>query len=113
MPSRPEAAAPLFFQFATWLFFPAYVFRTRGKESPRPHSDRAHANPTLRPWASTGSGCRAHSHRLQILDRRIDAPARRRDPHDLFDDRLALVIFEFDLELGLGLDLRHFGIAAD
>src|SRR5665213_2090846 len=36
----------------------------------------------------------------QVGDARVDAPARLRHPGDLLDDRLAIGIFELDLELG-------------
>src|SRR5262245_30325745 len=52
-------------------------------------------------------------HRLQVLDRRIDAAARLGDAADLDDDRLAVEILQLDLELGEGARLLHQVVAAD
>src|SRR5262245_25578918 len=52
-------------------------------------------------------------HRLQVLDRRIDAAARLGDPADLDDQRLAVEVLELDLELREGAGLLHQVVAAD
>src|ERR1700756_4026728 len=52
-------------------------------------------------------------HRLQVLDRRIDAAARLGDAADLDDHRLAVEVLQLDLELGEGAGLLHQMVAAD
>src|SRR6185437_14784714 len=49
----------------------------------------------------------------QIGDARIDAPARLRDARDLADHRLAIDIFQLDLELGHARSVIRARVAAD
>ena len=51
--------------------------------------------------------------RLEVPDRRVDAPARRRDAADLLDRRLTVEILELDLELGLAALRLDPRVAAD
>src|SRR5687768_11853927 len=52
-------------------------------------------------------------HRLQVLDRRIDAAAGLRHAADFHDDRLAIEVLQLDLELREGAGLFHQVVAAD
>src|SRR5258708_13975129 len=49
----------------------------------------------------------------QGLDRGVDPPSRLRHPGNLADHRLAVEIFQLDLEFGAALSLFHPAIAAD
>src|SRR5215471_9009230 len=49
----------------------------------------------------------------QVLHRSVDAPAGLGDPLDLADDRLAIEIFQLDLELVAPRGMLDRGIAAD
>src|SRR5665213_3380277 len=49
----------------------------------------------------------------QCLDRGVDTPAGLGDARNLADHRLAVEIFQLDLELAAAVGMRHGGIAAN